>query len=358
MRLTVSCRCACAVLAVAAATLAEPAAAAQQIEVIRLRDQQKISGELISDDGTVLRIRQAWVGKQGTSYLEWLLNRSEITGYELSPDLETTYAARKADAKSAAQLLALAQWCREHGMAARSAELAIAALKQQDDLPGAARLLDELGWVKVEDKWVKEDVWLAENGKVRYRGEIMTTAEAQKLKERDKQDTAIAKKETALAALDKDLAKAERRQQEIKAERAKLAKQIADQQAGGGREPSSLARAALEAATAAYRAELDRDHRAGGNGSSARLVQLETEMAARQQELNRLRQEAGDTRTAIAALRAQDATLAGESAGLDQQIADLRKRRHDAQRDISAAKYSSQDSGKPNGNGPVAPKEK
>ncbi len=351
MRLTVTCRPACAIVAAATAVLAPPAAAAQQIEVIRVRDQQKISGELISDDGTVLRIRQTWVGKQGTSYLEWRLDRSEITGYELSPDPETAYAARKAEAKTAAQLLALAQWCRERGMGARSAELAIAALKQKDDLPGATRLLDELGWIKVDGAWVKEDVWLAENGKVRYKGEVMTAAEAQKLKERDKQDTAIVRKETSIAAIDKDIAKAERRQQEIKAERAKLAKQIADQQAGGGKDQYSLARAALDAARLAYQAELDRDRRAGGNGSSARLVQLETEMAARQQELNRVRAEASDTRSAVAALRTQDAALAGESAGLEQQIADLRKRRQDMQKEIAAARSA----GSPKNEGAVPP---
>ncbi len=301
--------------------------AAQMVEVTFL-SEQKVEGELISDDGSQIVLKQGFVGRSGKiAWAEMSYSRSDIKAVTPIADPQTEFRNRKAAAKGAAAWGGLATWCLAKGMPEHALESARKAVELQPDQADAAKVLTTLGWVIADGAWVKEDEWLAKQGKMRYRGQIMTRAEVDALKAREAEaeaervtQAAILVKEGQLSTLDKEIARLEARPAEIKKEIEKIQDGI--KELAGLKDKLAAAKKASEDAYAALQKEQAKNA-ANKTYNEAAMTKLQAATEKTQKEYNTLKKEVAGSDAALSQFNAQLAALKQEEKSNARKTADL-----------------------------------
>jgi DNA repair exonuclease SbcCD ATPase subunit len=307
--------------------------------------------------------------------------RSEITQMVKLQDPEDAYQDRDAAAKTADQHAALATWCRDQGMTERAVEHAQRALTLDPQQDGAGKLLGELGYVQSDGKWLKESDWLASQGKVRYEGKIMTIAEADALKAREKlkadvkaAQQAVDEKTAALAALDRRIADLPKRPAEIDKELAKAQADLATAQAAATK--LANAKAALDGAQRGLTEAQNSAHppsgaQGGGNGGhgappptapAPNLTSYQKAVEDAQKAYNAAKREASSAEAEAAQLKAKIASLNDEKQNLAKKGDDLKAQREPLAKQLAEAKTAldqatkkANDAGSPPPTSPPAP---
>jgi hypothetical protein len=352
-----------------AALAAAPAAAAEQVE-LHLVGGKVVIGELISEAADKVVVKSTMATKSGPPMsITKEYQRAEISELVRVQDPETTYATRAAAAKSATEHAELAAWCRDHAMTERAVEQARAALALDAAQGAAAKLLGELGWVKVDQDWVKESEWLAKQGKVRYQDRVMTIAEADQLKAAAKLEQArkaaqqaVDDKTAALATLDRDIEKLPKRPAEIDAEIAKDTAAMKVAQAASDRvtiTKSALAAAEKNLADAKSQGGAgaggagqhgpgpggagQHGPGAGGapsnnNNNAQNLAPLQQAVDDAQKAANSARHDAAGADQEFARLKAAIVTLTDEKKNLDKKGTELKARREALAKELDEAK--------------------
>ncbi len=306
-------------------------AAAQMVEVSFLTEQ-KVEGELISDDGNQIVLKQAFVGKSGKiAWAEMTYSRSDLKSVTPIADPQTQYKTRKAVAKGAADWGGLAAWCLAKGMTDHALDSARRAVELQSDQADAAKVLTTLGWVVANGAWVKEDEWLAKQGKLRYHGKIMTKADVEALKAKEAGQeaaraakVAIVAKETQLAVMDKELARLEARPAEIKLELDKV--QVGIKDLAGLKDKLAAAKKAADDAYAALQTEQGKNA-ANKTYNEATMKKLQTESEKTQKECNKLKHEIAGSDDALVRFNTRLAALKQEEKANEKKTADLSGKR-------------------------------
>lgn len=198
-----------------------PLAAAERVE-LRLRDGSVIRGTVVSQDDTQVVVESTVATRKGAMTASRAYPRRDIASMAELPDPLIEYRRRAPAATDATGHVALARWCRDNSLAEQyraEAMLAIGLAPQDAD---ALALMADLGLVLADGRWRPEAEVLAAQGKVRWKGEIMTTAEAaeRRAAEERQQDAerAISSGDAGLAAIDRRLATIDRRRGEIEPE--------------------------------------------------------------------------------------------------------------------------------------------
>jgi hypothetical protein len=160
---------------------AHPALMAE--EEILLVSGERVSGEVISENGSSLELRRLVLVKHNAVQATVTIAKDQITHREKVPSAAAQYLARAKDTPDTLEgHVALARWSISHCLVKEAADNA----KRADDIDSdnllVTRLFKDLGYVKEKDAWVREDEYLAANGLVDYMGRIMTPAEAEKAK--------------------------------------------------------------------------------------------------------------------------------------------------------------------------------
>ncbi len=325
-------------------------AAAQQVE-LHLASGQVVKGEMIGQDDKEVRVKSAIATKTGTMSVTMGYKREAILSIVTLADPEVDFTKRAAAAKSADDHAALAAWCRDQAMPDRAAAQAQEALAQTADQPVALALLKDLGWIQVEGKWVKESEWLAAQGKVRYQGQILTTAEAEALKEKAKEGAAhdnaqkdLDGKAAYIVTLDKQLADLQKRPALIDAELAKANTALAAAQ--GQAQRVTQAKATYDGAqrnlTQAQQQNQGSTQRPGGPGTpaNANTVNLQPLFQAvedARKAYNQARADAGGAESEVTRQQGAVTTLNEEKKNLERKKTDLAARRVRAVKELEAA---------------------
>lgn len=193
-------------------------ATAEHIEV-HLRSGSTVQGRLINQDDAALLVETVVATRKGAMTAQVSYKRSDIASITVLPDPEEEYGRRAKTATDANGHVALARWCRDHGLIGRYREEAILAIGCAPDHAEAKALLDDLGLMLADGRWRPEAEVLAAQGKVRYKGQILSKTEAaeRKAAEDRQQDTqeAIGDGAAGVATCDRQLASIDRRRGQI-----------------------------------------------------------------------------------------------------------------------------------------------
>lgn len=333
------------------------ALAAQDVE-LKLRSGAVVKGTLVSEDDDKVVVKSTAIGKSGKAMsMTMPYKRTEIAEVIALADPEETYKTKSAAAKSAADQLALAQWCREQARTEQAIEHAKKAVELDATVEAAVTLATELGWVRVDGKWVKEADALAAQGKVRVQGKIMTLAEADALKANAKNQAAAADAQRAtdekagtIALLDRQLADLKKRPALIDAEQAKANADLASAQ--GLAQRLTSAKSNLDSAQKSLdqaRAQNQNAPNGGnnpGNNANNNLLPLTQAVENAQKELNAARRDAGNADSLVAQAKAKIAALTEEKKTLEKKTLELTAKRDAAAKALEQAKAAGNDAGK------------
>lgn len=321
--------------------------AAQQVEV-HLRSGQVVKGEVVSEDDAQITVKTVSVSKNGIMAMSLGYKRADIADIVRLPDPEQEYSRRNTEATSAAEHASLAQWCRDQAMAERALEHAQKALALDPAQASALTLMNDLGWVLVDKKWVKESEWLASQGKVRYQGKIMTSAEVDAFKAQDKQQNvlqdaqkAVDNKTAAIAAIDRQLADLDKRPTQIEAEISKASSAVTA--AKGLAQKATSAKSAVDAAQKNLDQATAQNKTSNGNGggmnngnNGQNLAPLRQALEDAQKTYNAARREAGGADQEAARQTARIASLNDEKKKSAKQHDDLILKRATASKELEA----------------------
>ncbi len=153
-------------------------------EVFLLRSGGRVEGDLVNPDET-----------PRTSYIISLPNGGQVTldaavvakVQPLPPELAEYVKVRRQYPDTVQGQLQMADWCRDHNLAAQRKAHLERVLQLDPDQADARRLL---GYSKVKDKWMTLEEKMADQGKVKRDGKWITGVEAQVRDSRDKQHAA------------------------------------------------------------------------------------------------------------------------------------------------------------------------
>jgi hypothetical protein len=152
-------------------------------EEVHLASGEVVTGEIITETATTLEIRRQLLIKHNAVVATVNIAKDQITRREKVPSFADQYKTRqKTTTDTLEGHIALARWSADHCLVKEAAENAQRADDIDSDNPLVNKLFGDLGYVKIKDKWVREDEYLAKNGLVDYQGKIMTPAEADKAK--------------------------------------------------------------------------------------------------------------------------------------------------------------------------------
>jgi hypothetical protein len=323
-----------------------PLAAAQQVEV-HLRSGVVVTGEVVSDDLEKLVLKSTSISKSGKTMTATIpYKHADIAEVVALADPDEVYRTKSAAAMSAADHLALAQWCREQNMNERAVEHGKKTVELDATQEAAIKLLSDLDWMLVDGKWMHESEALAAQGKVRVQGKIMTLAEAEALKAGAKQQAAAAGAERAadekagsLAAIDRQLADLKKRPALIDADLAKANADLAT--ASGLAQKAVSAKSSLDSAQKSLdqaRASNQNTPANGGANSGTNLLPLTQAVENAQKALAAARREAGSADAQVAQAKGKIVALNNEKKSLEKKIEDLTAKRDVAAKAAEAAK--------------------
>ncbi|MBA2479325.1 MAG: hypothetical protein H0V44_01585 [Planctomycetes bacterium] len=329
--------------------------AAEQVE-LHLVSGKTITGELISEDKDQVVVKSTMASKSGAPMtMSTGYKRVDIKEVVRVADPETTYTQRNGSAKSATEHAALAIWCREHGMAERALEHTKAALAADPWNADAAKLMNDLGWVLENGTWIKEEEWLAAQGKVKYQGTIMTLAEVEEAKAQEKREQ-VAKaaqqtlddKTATLAALDKKIADLQTRPAELEADLLKSQAGMKEVQTVVLRVEMTktaldMAQGRLaEARSREYGGKAPADPNAGKAGAPAPVPQkfaaMQKAIEDAQKDHNAAKRASPGAEQELARLKAHIAALTAEKAALNSKAAELKASRPALAKEVDKAK--------------------
>ena len=321
-------------------------AAAQQVE-FHLNSGQVVKGELVEQTDSLVRVKSAIATKSGSMSVTMAYKREDIASLVTLDDPEVIYAKRAKTAASADDHAALADWCREQALTDHAVDQARLALAQNPGQPAAKALLTSLGWILADGAWVKESDWLGRQGKVRYQGQVMTSAEADALKTKAKEGQVLADagkevdaKTAYIAALDKQLADLQKRPAQLDAAQAKATSALAAAQALVQRVAAT--ETAYESAqrnlTSAQTAN-QRQPGAAGNTyiPPTNLAPYFQAVEDAKAAYNQARQDAGSADSEVARQQADLASLGDERKSLERKKADVTARRVRAFKELGEA---------------------
>lgn len=327
-------------LAILALTSVATLTAAQQVE-LKLRTGAVVKGDLVSEDNDKVVVKTTAVGKSGKAMsMTMPYKRADIAEVIMLADAESVYRTKSAAATTAADFLALAQWCREQNMVDQAVEHAKKSVALDATQQSAVALLGELGWMQVDGKWVKEAEALAAQGKVRVQGKIMTVAEAEALKASAQKEAAAADAQRAaddkagsVAAIDRQLEELQKRSTQLD---ASLTKANADLAAAQG-----LAQKVISAKAAVDSAQQDIDrlraqnasnqngagHPTGDQFGAANMLQFTKTLENAQKALVEARRQAGSAEAQVAQAKSKVTSLTDEKKGLEKKREELTAKR-------------------------------
>lgn len=303
-------------LIAALALASAPLVAAQQVE-LHLRSGGVVKGDLVSEDRDQVVVKSTSIGKSGKAMsMTMPYKRADIA--ELIPlgDPEVAYKTKSAAAASAGEQVALAQWCRDQGMAERAAEHAKKALALDATQEGATTLLGDLGWEQREGKWQKR-------------------AEAPKAATPPKDAAAKAAEEQAesIAAIDRQLAELQKRSTQLDTSLAKANSDLAAVQ--GLAQQVIDAKARLDDAEREL-AAIRKKNNSNDNGSghptgerfgAANIEQFTLAVDNAKKALAEARQKAGTSEAQFAQAKAKVSSLTDDKKKLDKKREELTARR-------------------------------
>lgn len=157
--------------------------AATTVEV-RVTSGDLITGEVVQETATSLEIKRMVLIKHKAVETTITVAKSTITMRKEVPSLTAQYETRRASAQST--LLgqcALARWCLDRALTEQSLVHTQKAEQLDRFSPLVTKLYTDLGYIKVDDKWVLESEHLASTGKVKVGDAVMTKEEAAAAKE-------------------------------------------------------------------------------------------------------------------------------------------------------------------------------
>ena len=152
-------------------------------DVIEMKDGSTLEGEILTQDGTTIRIRI-----NASAVVE--IKAKDVRRIIAKPTRGQIYAKKHAalGAKDIAGRIELAKWCRKNFLPAKSRELFGEILKIDPD-HAVARA--RLGYVRHKGQWVDEADYYKSIGYVRHRGRWVPKAEAERAKRRKEIDEII-----------------------------------------------------------------------------------------------------------------------------------------------------------------------
>jgi hypothetical protein len=211
----------------AACSMMSGTALAADVEA-RLKTGERVFGELLSDDASLVAInRKVWT-RNGLIVGRVEYPKKSIDTMETVTSLPDLYQKRAAETPDTFDgQYSLARWCMDRGL---QDEAYAHAKKLYDHDPKdevTRQLLEDLGYVLDDGEWVKRAVYAAKHGMTEYEGKLMTPgqvdlrkAEVKAAYERD----AAARK---LKVLDNSIAPAEKKITEAGARVDKLRQDLA-----------------------------------------------------------------------------------------------------------------------------------
>ena len=175
--------------------LALPASA----DIIRLKNGSTIEGKAtVSGDTVVIEMDFGTITVQ----------RADVTKitYDVSPlqELEKKIGETKMDDADAVYKLGI--WAKEHELEIRSKELFKRVLTLNADHEKAR---GELGYRKVESRWLSDEEWHAANGEVRHGGAWMKREEVEKLQQAKEESEGRRRMDNRVADAQAELLKAQ-----------------------------------------------------------------------------------------------------------------------------------------------------
>ena len=231
----------------------------------------------------------------------------------------------------------------------RAAAQAQEALAQAADQPVALALLKDLGWVQVDGTWVKESEALAAQGKVRYQGQVMTTAEADALKEKAKEGAArdnaqkdVEGKAAYIATIDKQLADLQKRPALLDAELAKASTALSAAQAKAHKVTQAKsaydnAQRSLTQAQNQNAGQRQGGYGTAGNASTVNLQPLYQAVEDARKAYAQARADADGAEGEVTRQQGLVASLSEEKKNLEHKKTDLTARRVRAVKDLETA---------------------
>lgn len=140
-------------------------------DTVTTTDGRKLEGTVTEKNGKI-------VVSRGNG-IQIILDKSEIEKIEMGSSVRDEYAKKKADLVPGdpEPRYALAQWCKEKGLAAEQKEMLEAVIKLSPDHAQARR---DLGYVKDGDQWITEDALRKKLGFEKVNGKWIPAAEAKR----------------------------------------------------------------------------------------------------------------------------------------------------------------------------------
>jgi hypothetical protein len=280
-------------------------------EELRLTTGEIIVGELVKENDESIEIRRMVLVKRTPVATNVIIPKIQVTRRQKVPPLAEQYQARiKDQPDTLLAQCAIARWCIEKCLMSEALVHTRKAEAEDTENPIVAKLYADLGYVRDEGAWVKEDEYLAKTGKVNYAGKIMTPEQAEKAKaiaklmaERDTlqqqirdADWSSTNGEDKLKDLNEKLAKAKEAQAKNKADGAgakarveQLTKRIAERTArqnnnnggGNGRNQAGLENDKKELQEATATASHSAQEQAAADRAVADAEKRLTEMKTR-----------------------------------------------------------------------------
>jgi predicted nucleic acid-binding Zn-ribbon protein len=326
--------------------MALPLSAAQSVEV-HLRGGQVVVGEMVRDEPDQVMIKLTSLAKNGkTMSMTMPYKRDDIVKIVKLADPAELYPSKSAQAKSAAEHLALAMWCRENSLNDQAIVHAKKAVELDPAQEVAVKMLSDLDLALIDGKWVKESEALAAQGKVRYQGKVMTIAEADAMKATAQKQAAISQaqkaaddKENSIATIDKQIAELQQRSTELDATLEKANNDL--NVAQNLTQKVSTAKATLDAAINSLdQARATNQQRQTNNdfNNQIDLQPLAQAVENAQKALNAARRESGSAEARVAQAKAKINSLTSNKATLEKNLAGLNTRREIAVKALEQAK--------------------
>ncbi len=151
---------------------------------VRVTSGDVITGEVVQETASVLEIKRLVMIKHKPSETSVTLQKTTITMRKEVPSFPEQYATRRANAsESLLGQCALARWCLDRALVDLALEHTKAAETYDDASAIVAKLYGDLGYIKVDGKWVDETEHLATTGLVKVGDAVMTKEEAAAAKE-------------------------------------------------------------------------------------------------------------------------------------------------------------------------------
>ncbi len=205
--------------------------AATTVEV-RVTSGDLITGEVVEETASTLELKRLVLIKHKPVETSITLNKSTITTRKEVPPLLAQYETRRTSAPST--LLgqcALARWCLDRALTEPALVHTRAAEQLDRFSPIVNKLYADLGYLKIDDAWVRESDHLASTGKVKVGDTVMSKEEAALAKEQTTKAGANARIEQQIRDAEWVIKTSERKLEEATERRDKAKSELATAEA-------------------------------------------------------------------------------------------------------------------------------